>query len=212
MKNINKAYADYADNPNRETLTKLFSLSYSYAFSVASRWKLADPSEVAQIALISIWQSLDKYKGNCKFSTWIHRIALNRCTDFYRKKKRQAIYIDDDFANHENVSIEMPNLFEYELDSIPKTIINDEEKKILQAFIENRDFEFCSKKLGISELDLKRKLNNIKNKTLIGEKTLIQLRQSIRESLEGETPKFPIPDEADRGGKPLYWRNDEKRI
>ena len=45
-------------------------------------------SDCGQDAMIRIWHSLDSYRGDCAFESWIYRIAANCCIDWLRKKKR----------------------------------------------------------------------------------------------------------------------------
>lgn len=51
---------------------------------------LPDPYEAedaAQETFIKAYQSLDKFRGQCKFSTWLYRIAYNTATSRVRKQK-----------------------------------------------------------------------------------------------------------------------------
>ena len=45
-------------------------------------------SDCGQDAMIRIWRSLDSYRGDCAFESWVYRIAANCCMDWLRKKKR----------------------------------------------------------------------------------------------------------------------------
>ena len=45
-------------------------------------------SDCGQDAMIRIWRSLDNYRGDCAFESWVYRIAANCCMDWLRKKKR----------------------------------------------------------------------------------------------------------------------------
>ena len=45
-------------------------------------------SDCGQEAMIRIWRSLDSYRGDCAFESWVYRIAANCCMDWLRKKKR----------------------------------------------------------------------------------------------------------------------------
>ena len=53
-----------------------------------------DAEDIAQDVFIEVFNSISKFKGNSKLSTWIYRIATNKCLEFIRKKKHQkAIWI-----------------------------------------------------------------------------------------------------------------------
>lgn len=46
-----------------------------------------DAEDLAQEVFIEVFNSIEKFKGNSKLSTWIYRIAVNKCLEFIRKKK-----------------------------------------------------------------------------------------------------------------------------
>ncbi len=46
-----------------------------------------EAEEAAQETFIKAYQSLDRFKGQCKFSTWLFRIAYNTAISRTRKKK-----------------------------------------------------------------------------------------------------------------------------
>jgi len=47
-----------------------------------------EAEEVAQDAFIKAFRSLDKFKGDSKFSTWIYKITYNTCLDRLKKNKK----------------------------------------------------------------------------------------------------------------------------
>jgi RNA polymerase sigma-70 factor (ECF subfamily) len=52
-------------------------------------WQLRDPDEAADAAqnvFIRAWRSIDKFRGESSFSTWLHRIAVNVTHDAARKR------------------------------------------------------------------------------------------------------------------------------
>ncbi len=52
---------------------------------------LADATQAedaAQEIFIKAYESLDKFRGEASFSTWIYRIATNHCLDLLKKRKR----------------------------------------------------------------------------------------------------------------------------
>lgn len=56
----------------------------------------AEAEDVAQEALLRVWKNAAKWEpGGAKFSTWLHRVALNLCYDRLRKRRPSAL---DDVA------------------------------------------------------------------------------------------------------------------
>jgi len=52
-----------------------------------------DAEDIAQDVFVEVFNSINKFKGKSKLSTWIYRIATNKCLGFIRKrntKKRFA--------------------------------------------------------------------------------------------------------------------------
>lgn len=50
-----------------------------------------DAEDIAQDVFVEVFNSINKFKGNSKLSTWIYKITTNKCLEFIRKnntKKR----------------------------------------------------------------------------------------------------------------------------
>lgn len=59
----------------------------------------ADAEDVAQEAFLRAYRSLEGFKGDARFSTWLYRITWNLCTDWLRtnrKPARASVALDDD--------------------------------------------------------------------------------------------------------------------
>jgi len=50
----------------------------------------SDVPDVEQEVLIKIYKGLPRFKGKCKFSTWLHPIVGNTCKDYLRRAGRAA--------------------------------------------------------------------------------------------------------------------------
>ena len=75
-------------------------------FSVAFRMlgARADAEDVAQQAFVDAFGALDRFRSEGRtnaFSTWIIRIAINRCKDVLKSKKRTEESLDADVAGGE---------------------------------------------------------------------------------------------------------------
>ncbi len=46
-----------------------------------------DAEDLVQEVFLEVYNSIDKFKGNSKLSTWIYRITTNKCLEFIRKRK-----------------------------------------------------------------------------------------------------------------------------
>lgn len=59
-----------------------------------------DALDAAQEVCIKIYKSINKFKGDSKFSTWVYRITYNTCMDHVKKRKDDIPY--DDFIDTES--------------------------------------------------------------------------------------------------------------
>jgi RNA polymerase sigma-70 factor (ECF subfamily) len=50
-----------------------------------------DAEDISQDVFIKAFRSLNKFRGDAKFSTWIYRITVNTCYSFRRKKSYTAM-------------------------------------------------------------------------------------------------------------------------
>lgn len=48
-----------------------------------------DAEDAAQETFIRLYRCLDQFRGQARFSTWLYRIAANKCLDAWRRKKQE---------------------------------------------------------------------------------------------------------------------------
>ncbi len=48
-----------------------------------------DAEDVTQEVFVQVYESVNQFKGDSKFSTWLYRIAVTKSLDHLRKKKRK---------------------------------------------------------------------------------------------------------------------------
>lgn len=62
--------------------------------------------ELAQEAFIKAWTSLDKFRGDAAFSTWLHRIATNTVLSHRRSEARRRAKVteQEDLSMHEDTA------------------------------------------------------------------------------------------------------------
>jgi RNA polymerase sigma-70 factor (ECF subfamily) len=69
----------------RPLYDRYFPKLYQLVLGMARDTALAE--EIAQDALFKGWQRLHSFRGNSRFGTWLHRIAINSCLDRLRRDK-----------------------------------------------------------------------------------------------------------------------------
>ncbi|MFZ1501552.1 MAG: sigma-70 family RNA polymerase sigma factor [Nitrospira sp.] len=63
----------------------------------------ADAEDLAQDAFLAAFKALPTFRADSKFSTWLYRIAANKCKDWLRAKHPASVDLDD----HEAVVAQM---------------------------------------------------------------------------------------------------------
>ena len=76
-----------------ELVSRYKRLIYSVVYNMLKNKE--EVNDVAQEVFIRIYKSLHKYNPDYKFSTWAVKITTNLCLDILRKKKIDAVSIDD---------------------------------------------------------------------------------------------------------------------
>jgi RNA polymerase sigma-70 factor (ECF subfamily) len=62
--------------------------------------------DVAQEAFVRAWRAIERFRGDAKFSTWMHRITVNTAfTHRDRRKRTQVDSLDDIYREPESASL-----------------------------------------------------------------------------------------------------------
>ena len=104
-------------------LYSLFVENYSrpiYTLIVQIVGSPEDAEELVQDSLMKAFKALHTYKGDCRFLTWLYRIAYNLAISATRKQRHPILFIEENTIN---------NVPDEAADSIME--LNDEEEKIV---------------------------------------------------------------------------------
>ncbi|MDD7885231.1 RNA polymerase sigma factor [Flavivirga sp. 57AJ16] len=124
-----------------------------------------EAEEVAQDTFIKAYKSLNKFKGDSKFSTWIYKIAYNTSLD--RLKKNKKYFNDvaiDEFTEHQVKMIDdaLDHLEHKEREqSIQECITllpNDDSFLLTLYYYEDQSLEEISKTMDLTPNNVKVKL------------------------------------------------------
>lgn len=50
-----------------------------------------DAFDLSQEVFIKLWRSIGRYRGDCRFSTWVYKVCINASLDFLRKAQTGAV-------------------------------------------------------------------------------------------------------------------------
>lgn len=76
------------DTPVQKEFMKLISSNYGIITNVLNAYiDREDMQDVQQNILLRAWKGYPTFKGDGKFSTWLHRVAVNTAVDHLRAKR-----------------------------------------------------------------------------------------------------------------------------
>ncbi len=157
-----------------ELVTRYQSMVYNLAFH--SLRIADDASSVSQDVFLKAYRALRNFRGECKFSTWIYRIAQNTIRDYIRSRSRRIMPVS--LSEYDGDSSEVRQLDIPDTDPSVNPIMvyerktRDEEVRLAIASLSEthreivilRDIEGCSyeeitERLGLELGTVKSRLN-----------------------------------------------------
>lgn len=70
-----------------ELVTRYQPAAWKLAYSFVGNWD--DAKELSQNGFVKAYQHLRGFRKQAKFSTWLYRIVVNECKDFFKRKARR---------------------------------------------------------------------------------------------------------------------------
>ncbi len=125
-----------------------------------------DRDDLLQEMILQLWLAFDSFRGESKFSSWMYRVALNTAIVFFKKQKRRP---DNEQLPYQFDRVEEQSATgekEEQLAIFYKAVqqLNKVEKALIYLYMEDVAYEEIAGNLGISEGNVRVRLNRIKNK------------------------------------------------
>lgn len=133
-----------------------------------------DALDVSQEIFIKIWKNISRYRGDCRFSTWVYKISVNAALDFLRRLKNSPSEIiftktDDEgdeisweVADEGSISpesyVEKSERIKIVRESI-EMLSTEQREVIILRDIEGYSYDEISEMLGIGVGTVKSRLN-----------------------------------------------------
>ncbi len=146
-----------------------------------------EAEEVSQDAFIKVFKSLNKFKGDSKFSTWIYRITYNSCLDSLKKYKQEYQWDTiDEFTERQVVTLD--NAFDalvgkeqqQAIEDCLQRLPNEDSFLLTLYYFEEQSLDEISKIMGLTA-------NNVKVKLFRSRKKLTSI---LKERLEPEIIEY----------------------
>ena len=164
-----------------QIIDKYQHMAFTLAKGIVKNQEEAE--EVTQDAFVKAYKSLDKYKGDASFSTWLYRIVYNTAISKLRSRKpatkdldsKEAVQYEADYAENNMHRLELQ-----ERKKVLKQALNklkeDDAFILILYYYKEQTVEEISKATGLS-------ISNIKVKLHRGRK---QMQNELNTLLRGE--------------------------
>ena len=129
-----------------------------------------DAEDITQEIFIKVFKSLDSFKEESEFSTWLYRIAYNTTLSEVRKRKIVFASFDDDLSTlkdeeiNENVEDLVVEERIFYLEQALKTLPAEDALLITMFYLDNQSIEEISRISNLSQANVKVKLHRIRKK------------------------------------------------
>ena len=151
-KKLEKQFVDFVT----EYKQIIYKICYIYATDSDSL------NDLYQETVINLWKSFPRFRGECKASTWVYRIALNTCISFFRKSKSRPevvpISVDLEAVVEEDKTAQLHELYRM-INRLGRL-----ERALILLWLEERSYQEMADITGISRTNVAVKLNRIKEK------------------------------------------------
>jgi len=145
------------------------NLVFSIAMKILNNRE--DAEEIAQDTFLKAFNSLKSFEKKSKFSTWLYRIAYNGAISRKRKKKLEAVEIDDQIMytySTDEISYNVNHLNETEqMELIDQALLKlpEEDNLLVTLFYKaEHSIEDISYITGLTQSNVKVKLHRIRKK------------------------------------------------
>jgi RNA polymerase sigma factor (sigma-70 family) len=137
----------------------LYKISRMYADEPGDR------EDLQQEIMIQLWKSFENFSEESAFSTWMYRVAVNTSITFLKKEKRRLDTVSFEMAGDTHYE-EYTGRKDEQLEIFYKASqqLNPIEKALMFYYMEGLSHRETGVQLGISEVNVRVKLNRIKEK------------------------------------------------
>jgi RNA polymerase sigma factor (sigma-70 family) len=166
-------YIERVINGDVSAYSSLVEKHKNLVFSIAVKIlnNREDAEEIAQDTFLKAYASLKSFEKKSKFSTWLYRIAYNGAISKKRKKKMDAVEIDDHIMfnySTDEISTNVHQIHESEqiqlIDKALKTLPDDDNLLITLFYKSEHSIEDISYITGLTQSNVKVKLHRIRKK------------------------------------------------
>ncbi len=125
-----------------------------------------DQKDLFQEITYQAWRAYPKFEGRSEFSTWLYRIALNTAITFLKSEKRKSFIQNSEVQNlkivNDDYDLEKEERLQKMYDAIHQ--LNEIDKALIFYYLEDFSGREIAEQMGLSEVNVRVKLNRAKEK------------------------------------------------
>jgi len=148
--------------------------------------KAEDAEELAQDVFLKVYEKLESFRGDARFSTWLYRIAYNAAISKTRKRRLEVEALDDFTINNysvDDVKEELQTIDKEEQQVLLKKAmesLSDDDYLIIKLFyLKELPVKDISEVTGLSQANIKVKLHRIRKKMYCNMKDSMQQSENL---------------------------------
>ena len=148
--------------------------------------KAEDAEELAQDVFLKVYEKLESFRGDARFSTWLYRIAYNAAISKTRKRRLEVEALDDFTINNysvDDVKEELQTIDKEEQQVLLKKAmesLSDDDYLIIKLFyLKELPVKDISEITGLSQANIKVKLHRIRKKMYCNMKDSMQQSENL---------------------------------
>ena len=145
-----------------------------------------DAEDIAQETFVQVYQSIDTFKGESKFSTWLYRITVTKALDHARRKKRKKRFaiVKKLFGDSGEEEVQVPDFHH------PGVILDKKENasvlfEAINQLPDNQKIAFTLHKL--EDLSYQEVSEVMRTSVAAVESLMHRAKQNLRKILEKDT-------------------------
>jgi RNA polymerase sigma factor (sigma-70 family) len=125
-----------------------------------------DREDLFQEITYQVWKAYSGFRGESEFSTWLYRIALNTAIFFLKSEKKRSFINNEDFTEYKIIEDDYDIEKEEKFSAMYKAInqLNPIDKAFIFYYLEDFSGKQIADQMGISEGNVRVKMNRAKNK------------------------------------------------
>lgn len=125
-----------------------------------------DFEDYYQEVCLQIWRSRDNFRGQCSWSTWVYRIAMNVCLSLVKKKKSKGLAYFSSDGLPDVVAVENKAFANEQLNQLYTAIryLSEVDRALILLYLEEKSYEEIAEILGTNTNNIGVRVNRIKER------------------------------------------------